>query len=327
MESKSLSLTAYVGRRTLAAIPLLAGVLMLTFVLIHVVPGDPVTILAGEHTTPEHQAFIRQQFGLDRPLLQRFWFYVTRAVRGDLGFSYASGRPVIAEIGARLPPTVLPVGSALGFSAIGGVALGAVAARRLAAPVDVVASVGCIVFHAIPVFLLGQLLLLSLALAVDMFPVQGMTSIRQELGGLRYLVDVLHHLALLTIILGMHHAALSARVTRASMIEVLGEDFIRTARAKGLSDARILGKHALRNALVPVITVLGSQLGGLFAGAVLTETVFGWPGLGRLLPDAALARDYPLLLGMFLLICTGIVVANLLADLACAYVDPRIKYR
>jgi peptide/nickel transport system permease protein len=130
MEPKTLSLTAYVGRRTLATIPLVAGVIILTFVLIHVAPGDPVAILAGEYTTPEHQAFIRQQFGLDRPPLQRFWFYVTRAVRGDLGFSYASGRPVIAEIGARIPPTVLLVVSALGFSAISGVVLGVVAARR-----------------------------------------------------------------------------------------------------------------------------------------------------------------------------------------------------
>jgi peptide/nickel transport system permease protein len=327
MEPKAISLTAYVGRRTLAAIPLLVGVLILTFVLIHVTPGDPVAILAGEYTTPEHQAFIRQQFGLDRPPLQRFWFYVTRAVRGDLGFSYASGRPVIAEIGARISPTVLLVLSALVFSAVGGVVLGVLAARRPSAPVDVVTSVGSIVFHAIPVFWLGQLLLISLALTLDLFPVQGMISVRQEFGGLRYLVDVLHHLALPAITLGMHHVALISRVTRASMIEVLGEDFIRTARAKGLPEGRILGKHALRNTLVPVITVLGAQLGGLFAGAVLTETVFGWPGMGRLLFDAALTRDYPLLLGMFLLICTGVIVANLLVDLACAYVDPRIKYR
>ncbi len=327
MEPKPIPLTPYAGRRTLAAIPLMAGVLILTFVLIHVAPGDPVAILAGEHTTPEHQAFIRQQFGLDRPPLQRFWFYVTRAARGDLGFSYASGRPVITEIGARLPPTVLLVASALVFSAVGGILLGVLAARRPAAPVDVMTSVGCIVFHAVPVFWLGQLLLISLALTLDLFPVQGMTSVRQEFGGLRYLVDVLHHLALPAITLGTHHVALISRVTRASMIEVLGEDFIRTARAKGIPEGRVLGKHALRNALVPVITVLGAQLGGLFAGAVLTETVFGWPGLGRLLFDAALTRDYPLLLGMFLLICTGVIVANFLADLACASIDPRIKYR
>jgi peptide/nickel transport system permease protein len=327
MESATVSLTAYAKRRALAAVPLLTGVLVATFFLIHAAPGDPVAILAGEHTTPEHQAFIREQFGLDRPLLHRLWFYLTRVVQGDLGYSYASGRPVRSEIGARLLPTVLLVVSALLFSTVGGVCLGVVASRRPTAILDLATSVSCSVFHAIPVFWLGQLLLLGLALALDLFPAQGMISVRYELRGVPYLVDLLHHLALPAMTLGLHHLALIARVTRASMVEVLGADFIRTARAKGLRDGLVLGKHALKNALVPVVNVIGNQLGGLFAGAALTETVFGWPGLGRLLLDAALTRDYPLLVGLFLLIAAGGVVANLLVDIACAYLDPRITYR
>ncbi len=327
MESEAISLVAYAGRRALAVIPLLAGVLLLAFVLIQVAPGDPVSILAGEHTTPEHQAFIRERFGLDRPPLERLFFYVTRIAQGDFGDSYASGRPVIAEIGERIPPTLLLLVSALLLSSVVGVILGVLASRRPTSALDVVTSVSCVVFYSVPVFWLGQLFLLSLALSLGLFPVQGMVSLRQELSGFPYLIDLLHHLALPATTLTLHHLALTLRVTRASMAEVLGEEFIRTARAKGLNEGLVLGKHALRNALVPVVNVVGTQLGVLFAGAVLTETVFAWPGLGRLLFDAALTRDYPLLLGIFLLISAGVVVANLLSDLACACLDPRVKYR
>lgn len=327
MESEAISLAAYAGRRALSVIPLLAGVLLLTFVLIHVAPGDPVSILAGEHTTPEHQAFIRERFGLDRPPLERLFFYVTRIAQGDLGDSYASGRPVIAEIGERIPPTFLLLVSALLLSSVVGLILGVLASRRPASALDVATSVSCVVFYSIPVFWLGQLFLLSLALSLDLFPVQGMVSLRHEIRGFPYLFDLLHHLALPATTLALHHLALTSRVTRASMVEVLGEEFIRTARAKGLNEGVVLMKHALRNAMVPVVNVVGTQLGVLFAGAVLTETVFAWPGLGRLLFDAALTRDYPLLLGIFLLISAGVIVANLLSDLVCACLDPRVKYR
>jgi peptide/nickel transport system permease protein len=327
MVSENISLIAYAGRRALAAIPFLAGVLLVTFVLIHRAPGDPVSILAGEHTTPEHQAFIRERFGLDRPPLERLFFYVTRIAQGDFGYSYASGRPVIAEIVGRMPSTVLLIVSALLLSALGGLVLGVLASCRPASTLDVAISACCIVFHSIPVFWLGQLLLLFMALSLDLFPVQGMISVRRELTEFPYLVDLLHHLALPAITLALHHLALIARVTRASMVEVLAEEFIQTARAKGLHEGLVLVKHALRNALVPIVNVVGTELGVLFAGAVLTETVFGWPGLGRLLFDAALSRDYPLLLGMFLLITAGVIVANLLSDLTCACLDPRVKYR
>lgn len=166
-----------------------------------------------------------------------------------------------------------------------------------------------------------------MALGLDLFPVQGMVFVRHDLSGLPYFFDLLHHLTLPALTLGLHHVALIARVTRASMIEVLGEEFIRTARAKGIHESLVLSKHALANALTPVVNVVGTQLAVLFAGAVLTETVFGWPGLGRLLFDAALIRGYPLLLGIFLLMTLGVIVANLLADLVCACLDPRVKYR
>jgi peptide/nickel transport system permease protein len=327
MVSENISLIVYAGRRALAAIPLFAGVLLVTFVLIDRAPGDPVSILAGEHTTPEHQAFIRERFGLDRPPLERLFFYVTRIAQGDFGYSYASGRPVIAEIAGRMPSTALLVVTALLLSALGGVMLGVLTSCRPGSTLDAVTSACYVVFHSIPVFWLGQLLLLCMALSLDLFPVQGMISVRQELTGFPYLLDLLHHLALPAITLALHHLALIARVTRAGLVEVLGEEFIRTARAKGLREGLVLVKHALRNALVPVVNVVGTELGVLFAGAVLTKTVFGRPGLGRHLFDAALSRDYPLLLGMFLLITAGVVVANLLSDLICACFDPRVKYR
>jgi ABC-type dipeptide/oligopeptide/nickel transport system permease component len=325
MDAKRISLTTYTGRRIFGAIPLLVGTLVVTFVLVHVAPGDPTSILAGEHTTPEHQVFIREQFGLDRPLWERFWFYVRRVAQGDLGHSYASGRPVVVEIGERIPPTLLLILSAVLFSAGGGVLLGVVASRQPGSPLDIATVVGCLIFHSIPVFWLGQLLLLTMALTFDLFPVQGMVSVRRELRGVSYLFDLLHHLALPALTLGLHHVGLIARVTRASMVEVLGEEFIRTARAKGISETLVLGKHALGNALTPVVNVLGTQLATLFVGAVLTETVFGWPGLGRLFIDAAFIRDYPLLLGLFLVITVGVITANLLADLVCAGLDPRVK--
>jgi peptide/nickel transport system permease protein len=186
--------------------------------------------------------------------------------------------------------------SALVFSAGGGLLLGVLTCRRPAAPVDFAISASCLVLHSIPVFWLGQLLLWCMALGLDLFPVQGMVFVRHDLSGLPYFFDLLHHLTLPALTLGLHHVALIARVTRASMIEVLGEEFIRTARAKGIHESLVLSKHALANALIPVVNVVGTQLAVLFAGAVLTETVFGWPGLGRLLFDAALIRDYPLLL-------------------------------
>jgi peptide/nickel transport system permease protein len=327
MNDKSVALSVYARRRALLAIPLLLGVLIVSFVLAEIAPGDPVSILAGEHTTPEHQAFIRVQLGLDRPLWERVWLYLTRIVHGDLGSSYASGRPVVAEIGERMLPTVLLIVSAVLFSAICGVLLGVLASCRPASPLDIATSACCLILHSIPVFWLGQLLLLCMALGLDFFPSQGMVSVRQDLRGWAYLLDLFHHLALPALTLGLHHVAIIARVTRASMVEVLGEEFILTSRAKGISETWVLGKHALGNALIPVVNVVGTQLAGLFAGALLTETVFDWPGLGRLLFDAALIRDYPLLLGIFLLTTVGAIVANLLTDLMCSCLDPRITYQ
>jgi peptide/nickel transport system permease protein len=325
MNAKIISLTRYAGGRALLAIPLLIGVLIVSFGLIEMAPGDPGSILAGEHTTAAHQAFIRAQFGLDRPLWQRFWVYLACIVQGNLGSSYASGRPVVAEIGERILPTMLLLGNAVSFSAVSGMLLGVLASSRPASPVDLTISVCCLVLHSIPVFWLGQLLLLCMALGFGVFPAQGMVSVREDLRGWAYLLDLLLHLALPALTLGLHHVALIARVTRASMIEIVGEEFVRTARAKGISEAWVLGKHALGNALIPVVHVVGTQLAVLFTGALLTETVFGWPGLGRLLFDAVLIRDYPLLLGIFVLTTAEVVVANLLADVVGSCLDPRVS--
>jgi peptide/nickel transport system permease protein len=316
----------YLLRRLAQVLPTAAGLLVLNFCIIHLAPGDPAVALGGEHGDSAYYAFLRARFGLDRPLPEQLFAYISNVLRGDLGTSFVHGRSVIAVIGERLPATLLLVSTALALSSVVGVWLGALAARHGRRLPDVTLNIATLLGHATPSFWLGQLAVLALAVGTGFFPVQGMTDARNPGTGVRYLLDVLHHLALPALVLAANELALTTRLVRTGLLEALGTDYVRAARAKGLPEGLVI-RHALRNVMLPVVTVIGSRAGMFLSGAVLVEVVFAWPGLGRLLLSSLLARDYPVLLGMFLFISLGVILANLITDVAYAWLDPRIRYQ
>ena len=302
----------YVGRRILAVVPVLFGVTLAVFSMLFLVPGDPVKIMLAEFvTTPDQIAQMRAQLHLDEPVLKQYGRFVTSALRGDLGVSIRSRRPVAAEITENIGSTgQLALASML--VAIGlGVPLGLLAALGRNSWLDVAAMVVALLGVAMPSFWLGFLLIFVFSLHLGWLPATG--------GG-----DLLH-LVMPAVALGMIAAAIIARLTRSSMLEVLGQDYVRTARAKGLGGGSVIVRHALRNALIPVVTVFGLQFGNLLAGAVIVETVFSRPGLGRLIVGGILAKDFPLVQGTVLFVAAAYVLINVVVDVAYAYVDPRIR--
>jgi len=315
----------YLLRRLVQILPTVAGLLVLNFCIIHLAPGDPVIALGGEHGDAAYYAFLRSRFGLDRPLPEQLLTYVSNVLRGDLGTSFVHGRSVASVIVERVPATLLLVGTALVLSSAAGVGLGILAARLGRRPAVFTLDVAALLGYATPPFWLGQIALLALAVGTGLFPVQGMTDARNPQTGLAHLADVLHHLVLPAIVLAINELALTTRLVRTGLVEALGTDYVRAARAKGLPEGLVV-RHALRNVMLPVITVIGSRAGMFLSGAVLVEVVFAWPGLGRLLLSSLLSRDYPVLLGMFLIVSVGVVLANLITDLAYARFDPRIRY-
>lgn len=317
----------YVVRRLLQVLPAVASILIVTFAVIHAAPGDPIVAVAGESGNEEYYAFMREKFGLDRPLHVQFVTYATNVFRGDLGTSFVQGQAVTDLIAERVGPTLLLMGSALLVSTIGGILLGALAARRPFGPFDLAVSTTALVGYALPVFWLAQLAMLTLAFRFGWFPIQGMTTARVSYTGWAHYADVARHLVLPSLVLAASEVALITRIARTGILAEMNSDYVRVAQAKGLSHSSALLKHALRNALLPVVTVVGTRIGFLFSGAVLVETVFGWPGLGRLVLSAAQTRDHPILLGMVLLVAFSLVISNLLTDLLYARVDPRIRYR
>jgi peptide/nickel transport system permease protein len=317
----------YVVRRLLQVLPAVASILVVTFAVIHAAPGDPIVAVAGESGNEEYYAFMREKFGLDRPLHVQFLTYATNIFRGDLGTSFVQGQAVVDLIAERVWPTLLLMGSALLVFTIGGILLGALAARRPFGPFDLAVSTTALVGYALPVFWLAQLAMLTLAFRFGWFPIQGMTTARVSYTGWAHYADVARHLVLPALVLAASEVALITRIARTGILAEMNSDYVRVAQAKGLSRSSALLKHALRNALLPVVTVVGTRIGFLFSGAVLVETVFGWPGLGRLVLSAAQTRDHPILLGMVLLVAFSLVISNLLTDLLYARVDPRIRYR
>ncbi len=316
----------YVLRRLLQIPPVILGLLVLNFVLIHLAPGDPLYFLVGEGGDESYYSAIRSRLGLDRPLAEQLVRYLAGVATGDLGRSIRHNEPVISLILGRVPATLLLTGTALAAATGVGVWLGTLSAARPGGLLDRLTNGVASVLAAVPSFWLGQLLLVSLAGWLGLFPVQGMVSARLASGGWALIIDVAHHLVLPASTLALLQIALIFRLTRQSVRETLVEEFIRTARAKGLSPRLILYRHALRNSLLPVVTVVGGHLGTLLAGAAVVEVVFAWPGLGRLLYDAILTRDYPVVLGIFLVVSVMMVLANLLTDLTYAYLDPRVRY-
>ncbi|MDQ3979834.1 MAG: ABC transporter permease [Actinomycetota bacterium] len=317
----------YVLRRLLQVVPAVAAILVITFGIIHLAPGNPVDAVASGNGDEAYYAFMRDKFGLDEPVTEQFRTYAGNVLRGDLGTSFAQGERVGTLIYSRLGPTLLLMGTALVASSIGGVLFGLVAARRPFGLMDMGVSTTALVAYALPVFWLAQLGLLTLAFRAGWFPVQGMTDPRADYSGLAHYLDIAHHLALPALVLAVSEVALVARVARTGLLQQQYADYVRTAHAKGLSATSSLFRHALPNAMLPVVTVIGTRVGTLFSGAVLVETVFSWPGLGTLLLSAAQNRDHPVILGLVLLVAFSVVLTNLLTDLTYAWIDPRIRYR
>jgi len=316
----------YLGRRLLSLGPLLLGMVALGFAIIQLAPGDPVQVLVGDYPAPaEYVRQVRERFGLDRPVWLQFFRYLGQVLTGNLGYSFFYNEPVLDLLLDRMGATLLLMVSALVISSMAGIGLGVACGRRPGSATDNALLVLGLVGYSLPVFWLGQLLLMGLSLKLDLFPTQGMRGTVFGLSTLGRVGDVLHHLALPALTLATRYLALNVRLTRASFLDVAAQDYLRTARAKGLAERVVVYKHALRNALLPVVTMIGLNIGHLIAGAVLAETVFAWPGLGRLIFDAILHRDTPVILGGLLVVSACVVVGNLLADLAYAAIDPRIR--
>jgi peptide/nickel transport system permease protein len=305
-------MTAYLLRRILIALPTLLGVVVLVFLMVRLAPGDPAVLLAGEFATPETLEAIRARYGLDRSLPEQFLIYLEALLRGDLGESARSRRPVLEELKTYFPNTLELASAAILVAVLTGIPLGVLAALRPGSGLDLSVMVLALLGVSMPVFWFGLLAILIFSVGLGWFPVAGK--------------GTLAHLVLPAITLGINATALLARMTRGTLLEVLSQDYIRTARAKGLAERVVIFKHALRNALIPVVTVVGLEFGTLLSGAVITETIFAWPGLGQLLVGSILARDYPVVQGAVLLVAISFVLINLLVDLLYATIDPRVRY-
>lgn len=321
---------SYLIKRLGYGLLLMLGVVVLNFFLIRLAPGDPATVIAGEMggATEEMLESIRQEYGLNDPLLTQLWNYISGIAQGDLGQSFFFNQPVSKLIAHRVGPTILLVITAQFMSILLGVFLGVIAARKpngvLSGFVSVFATIG----YAVPVFWTGIMLIILFASVIPIFPVEGMQSVKlRDAGFFVKALDIGHHLILPAFTLAIIYLAQYARLSRASMLEVLGSDYIRTARAKGASEATVLFKHALRNAALPILTVAGLQFGNLISGALLVETVFNWPGMGRLAFDSILRRDYPTIMGVLFFASAMVVIANILTDMSYRWADPRLRGR
>lgn len=308
-------------------VPTVLGIVTITFVLIHLAPNDPALDLAGEGADQAQIDAARAYLGLDRSLPEQYVTYLRRLFTGDFGESFVHRRPVLDLIRERLPATLALTGSALLVSTAGGLAIGLLAGGRLRRRSGAGLNVLALVAYSLPVFWLAQLAIFAFALTFEIFPASGIHDARASFTGVASKVDFVRHLVLPALVLSVSEVALLARVARAAIIAEAGKVYLRAARARGLSEREALTRHAFRNALLPVITVIGSRIGFLVSGAVLVETVFAWPGLGRLLVEAGQVGDQSVILGMVLLVSLTVVVANVLTDIAYARADPRISYR
>lgn len=322
-----MSLPYFIIRRLVQALPLLLGVIVINFLVIHAAPGDPVLVIVGEYgTTPEYMDMMRAKLGLDKPLYLQLLIYLKTTLLGDLGHSFVWEEPVLKVILEFVPATLLLMGTSLIVSTFLGITMGVWAAKDPDSFKDIAIRTICLAGYSIPVFWLGAMAILLFSVYLEWLPTQGLKTIPNPFSGISYYWDVARHLILPAAVLGVAQLALIAQTTRASMLEVMGQDFIVTAWSKGLSTNCVLHRHGLRNALLPIVTIIGMQAGYMFGGAILTETVFGWPGLGRLMLRAIGTRDYPLMMGMFVAITIMVLVANLIADIVYALLDPRVRY-
>lgn len=309
----------YVLRRVLLTVPTVLGTSILVFLILHLAPGDPALIVAGPTAPPEVVANIRTQLGLDQPVLIQYWRYISNALRGDLGRSILSRRPVSEEVAGAFVNTFELVIAARIWSLLVAIPIGVVAAVKRRSVFDKLTMVTALLGLSLPIFWIGLMAIWLFAFQLGWLPVSGR-------GGPLWSIDGLRHLVLPALTLGGIQIPALARLTRSSVLEALSQDYIRTARAKGLAERFVVAKHALKNALLPVVTIIGLQFAGLLGGAVVTETIFSWPGLGRLAVTAILTRDFPMVQGTILVAAVTFVTINLLVDLLYAVLDPRIKY-
>jgi peptide/nickel transport system permease protein len=330
----------YIIKRLLALIPILIGVAIIVFLIVHLIPGDPAQTMLGERATNEALQRLREQMGLNDPLPVQFWRYVKDLLRGDLGRSIMSNNPVSAELAHRFPATLELSFFAMMFAVLVGVPAGIFASINQNSWFDNLSMLIALIGVSMPIFWLGLMFIWLFAVELGWFPPSSRIGVGLNFTPITnlYVIDsilqlnfsalknILHHLALPAVALGTIPMAIIARMTRSSMLEVLKKDYIRTAYAKGLMKKIVIFKHALKNAMVPIITVVGLQFGVLLGGAVMTETIFSWPGLGKFLVDAIYARDFPIVQGGILFFAGVFVIVNLIVDLSYALVDPRIQY-
>lgn len=335
-----MTLYKYFIKRLALTIPTLIGVSTIVFLLIHMIPGDPIDIMMGDRITDEAREAMREILGLDLPLHVQYWQWFTGAMQGDLGISIRSSQPVFQEILDRLPATVELTLVALFIAVLFGILFGVTAARYRNTIIDQSLIGFSLLGVSIPIFWLGMMLIFFFSVMLGWLPVSGRLSMGTAIpsitglylidallsGNISGFVDALKHLLLPAFSLATVSLALVVRVTRSSMLDVLSEDFIRTARAKGLRERKVVYVHALKNAMIPVVTVIGLQLAKLMGGAILTETVFSWPGIGRLLINAIGFRDYPVVQGVVLFVAFAFIFMNIIVDMLYAYLDPRIRY-
>ena len=337
-----MNLQAYVGRRVLVLPLMILGITLLTFVLSHAVPSDPIAANLGDQAAadPAVVATFKHRWGLDRPLPEQYLIYLGRLVRGDMGVSISTHQPVVQDLSQHLPATIELATAAMVISLVFGIPLGIVSAVRRDSVIDQIGRGGSLIGVSMPVFWLGLVALFVFYARLGWAPSAGQLSPRLPLppfttgfvvidallaGQTGVAVDALSHLALPALVLAASAVGIITRMMRGSMLEVLGEDYVRTARAKGLAPRRITVRHAARNALLPVITVIGLSFGGLLSGAVVTETVFAWPGLGSYAFQSATSLDFPAIMGVGIVVATVYILVNLLVDIAYAIVDPRIR--
>lgn len=333
-------MTEYILRRLLLAIPVLFGVTFFAYSMV-LLTGDPASALAGEHATPEMREALRERLGLNDPLLVQYGRFLSRLAQGDLGTSVMTRTPVMVELRQFFPATIELALSAMLLAVIVGVPLGVVAGYRHNSWIDLGTTFGSLVGVSMPIFWLGLMLLWVFGLKLGWFPTTGRIALSAGLqpitklyvldsiltGNLRALLSALHHLALPAAALATIPTAFIARITRSAMLDVLGEDYVRTARAKGLDERAVVSQHALKNAMLPVVTVIGLQTGLLLAGAILTETIFAWPGMGRWVVNAIVARNFPVVQAAVLVFALIFVFVNLVVDISYAWFNPKIRYR
>lgn len=316
---------AYVASRIALALPTLVFVIILNFLLTHLAPGDPAYALAGENATPEYLAAIRAEYQLDRPLVVQLWAYFQNIISGNLGFSFSYRQPVLQLILDKVPSTLLLVLAGLMLGTIVGTLAGVWAARVYPSALDALLNIVALILFSLPIFWLGLIVILIFAIWAGGLPSGGMTSLPPKTG-LAYVGDVALHMALPTLTLMLHTIPTYFRLTRSSVIEALNEDYVMTARAVGLRERAVFFRHCLRNALLPNITVAGMMLGSVFSGALLTEAIFSWPGIGNLMYGAVLQRDLPLVMGIFTVSAVCVVISVLITDIIYSFADPRVRH-